>query len=414
MNKIKFIFSKFFKNKKIFLLILLILLMLSFFVFGIYLGINKKTEIEKVVNLSNKNTPENIGIDFEPFWKTWNILNEKYPSINDIEDQEKIYGAISGLVNSLNDPYTNFLKPEEKRIFEEDISGSFVGLGMEVGIRNKILTVISPLKDTPAYKAQIKAGDIILKINDTLTSDLTIDEAVTLMRGEKGTEVSLTILRSGKQKAEEIKITRDIINIPTLDTEITADNVFIIKLYSFSANSAQLFKNALLKFSEAKTDKLLLDLRGNPGGYLDSAVSMASWFLPSGKAVVIEDYGKNEKQKIYRSKGYNVFNDNLKFVILIDEGSASASEILAGAMQDHKKAKIVGAKSYGKGSIQEVVKITSDSILKITVAKWLTPNGNSISEKGLMPDYVVPSKEKEEDKDLQMDKAVELLNNWNN
>lgn len=397
----------FFKKRNLFIFFLLII----FFLLGIFLGIQKKEVISKIVNISNKENPPEITADFNSFWKTWNVINEKYPSIDKISDQDKVYGAIKGLVDSLDDPYTTFLDPEEKKIFEEDISGSFVGLGMEVGVRDKVLTVISPLKNTPAYKMGIKAGDIILKINDQLTSNMTIDEAVTLMRGEKGTEVSITIYRKGEDASREIKIIRDTINVPVLDTFLREDRIFVIKLYSFSANSASLFKDALIEFSKAKTDKLLIDLRGNPGGYLDSAISISSWFLPSGKTVLIEDYGENSKQKIFRSKGYNVFNDKLKLVVLIDNGSASASEILAGALQDHKIAKIVGEKSYGKGSVQEVVDITPDSILKITIAKWLTPNGNSISEKGLTPDYEIALSEEEikENKDPQMDKAVELL-----
>ncbi len=211
-----------------------------------------------------------------------------------------------------------------------------------------------------------------------------------------------------------MKIVRDIINVPTLDTELRKDGIFVIKLYSFSANSPELFRNAIKEFSASQSDKLLLDLRGNPGGYLDAAVNMSSWFLEGGIPVVTEDYGNNSKPKIYRSQGFNIFTNKLKFVILIDSGSASASEILAGAMQDYKRALLVGNQSFGKGSVQEVVNVTPNTILKITVAKWLTPNGNSISEKGLTPDYKVFFTKKDIDakKDSQLNKAVELLNNW--
>ncbi|MFN4181162.1 MAG: S41 family peptidase, partial [Candidatus Paceibacteria bacterium] len=224
----------------------------------------------------------------------------------------------------------------------------------------------------------------------------------------------LTIFHESDVEPKEIKIVRDIINVPTLDTELRKDGIFVIRLYSFSANSAELFRNAIKEFTESNTDKMLLDLRGNPGGYLEAAVDMASWFLDNGKAVVIEDYGAGKEQNKYRSNGYDIFNENLKFVILIDGGSASASEILAGAMQDYKKAKLVGTKTYGKGSVQEVVEITKDTILKVTVANWLTPNGNSISKKGLTPDYEVKvtPKDLENKKDPQLDKAVELLLNW--
>jgi len=280
-------------------------------------------------------------------------------------------------------------------------------------MKDNVLTVIAPLKDTPAYRANIKSGDEILKIDTTLTTNLSVDQAVNMIRGTKGTTVTLTILHKGATTPTEIKIVRDTINIPTLDTQLRKDGIFVVTLYSFDADSANLFRNAMQQFVNSGSNKLLLDLRGNPGGYLDSAVDMASWFLPEGKTVVTEDYGDNKAPDVYRSKGYNIFsNKNLKFVILIDGGSASASEILAGAMQDNGIAKLVGSQSFGKGSVQEVTNVTPDTLLKITVAKWLTPDGTSISEKGLTPDYPVEITQKDLDAkiDPQMDKAVELLN----
>jgi carboxyl-terminal processing protease len=391
-----------------------ILLVALFFTWGIYIGFNNRPEIEKVVNMSGKETAITTETDFSPFWKVWNNINEKYPNASKITDQEKVYGAIAGLVSSLNDPYSVFFNPGDTKLFEDDIQGNFGGVGMEIGIKDKVLTVIAPLKDTPAYKADIKSGDKILKIDNTVTSGLSVESAIRLIRGDPGTAVTLTISREGEKEPKKIKIIRETINIPTLDTELRKDGIFVIKLYSFSANSPELFRNALKEFSTSNSDKLLLDLRGNPGGYLDAAVSVSSWFLDGGKTVVTEDYGNNLKPKIYRSKGYDIFTDKLKFVILIDGGSASASEIVAGAMQDYKKALLVGEKSFGKGSVQEVVNVTSDTILKITVAKWLTPNGNSISEKGLTPDYEISFTQKdiEAKKDPQLEKAVELLLNW--
>ena len=315
------------------------------------------------------------------------------------------------MVGSLNDPYSVFFNPEDSKSFQEEIAGNFTGVGMEVGIKDGTLTVIAPLKNTPAEKAGIRSGDQILKIGDVNTAGMATDEAIKLIRGEKGTTVALTIFRTSYKEPKELKIVRDIINIPTLDAELRPDGVFVIKLYSFSANATGLFSEAIGQFVNSGSDKLILDLRGNPGGYLEAAVDISSWFLPGGKVVVSEDYGDEEKPKVFRSYGRNVFDDRLKFVILINGGSASASEIVAGAMQDHGKAKLVGEQSFGKGSVQEVVDITKDTILKITVAKWLTPNGNLIHEKGLTPDYKVPLTQKDADnkKDPQMDKAVELL-----
>lgn len=403
--------QNFSKTRRIATVIIVVILFVFTFTIGVYVGDSNRPEIDKILGISNKETQVSTKTDFSSFWKVWNTMNEKYPEASKITDQDRVYGAISGLVSSLNDPYSVFFNPDETKSFEEEIAGNFDGIGMEVGIKDKILTVIAPLKDTPAYRADIKPGDKILKIDKTTTSGLSIEESIKLIRGPKGTAVTLTIFREGLAQPKEIKIVRDTINIPTLDTEIRKDGIFVIKLYSFSANSANLFRNAMKQFVDSKSDKLLLDLRGNPGGYLDAAVDMASWFLPGGKIIVTEDYGNNKTPEIFRSKGYDIFNDKLKFVILIDSGSASASEILAGAIQDNKKAKLVGSQSFGKGSVQEVVKITPDTILKITVARWLTPNGTSISEKGLTPDYPIEITQKDFDakKDPQLDKAVQLL-----
>lgn len=391
-----------------------LLLIVIFFSVGVRYGEGKRPEVEKVRSLLGTETVAETKTDFEPFWKVWNKINEKYPGATEISDQEKVYSAIKGLVESLDDPYSVYLNPEETKSFKEDISGNFEGVGMEVGIKDKVLTVIAPLKNTPADRAGIKSGDKILKIDAKLTAGLTIDEAIKLIRGRKDTTVILTISREGAKEPLEIKITRDTINVPTLETELRKDGVFVIRLYSFTSNATKLFRNALKEFTEIKTDKLLIDLRGNPGGYLNAAIEMASWFLDGSKVVVTEDYGIKRDAEIFRSRGYDIFNENLKLVILIDGGSASASEILAGALRDHNKAKLVGSQSFGKGSVQEVVNITPTTMLKITVAKWLTPQGVSISEKGLTPDYEVEmtAKDREADKDPQLDKAIEILLNW--
>lgn len=392
-----------------------VLITIFVFILGLYIGLTQNSKFENFASLiAPKTEIDPNTIDLSPFWKVWEALDEKYPGASETNNQERVYGAIKGLVGSLEDPYTSFFTPEEAKIFEEDIAGNFSGVGMEVGMKEKVLTVIAPLKNTPAYKAGIKSGDKILQIDEKLTNDLSIEEAIKLIRGEEGTTVSLTIYREGESKPREIKIVRATINVPTIDTELRGDKVFVIKLYSFGATSTKLFREAIQEFSTTKTDKLIVDLRGNPGGYLEAAVDMVSWFLPNGKTVLIEDYGEGKKQKIYRSSGYDVFNDNLKFVILIDGGSASASEIFAGAMQDHARAKIVGTQSYGKGSVQEVIDIAGDTLLKVTVAKWLTPLGISISNKGLTPDYVVEQKIDAggEKTDTQLEKAVELLQNW--
>ncbi len=397
-----------FLNKKSYLFLGSFIL-LGFFFGGFLLG--GKIISDKQLTLAQENADK---VNMDAFWKVWKTLDEKYPNSAKITNEEKLFGAIAGLVDSYKDPYTVFFSPEEAKIFEEEISGSFTGIGIEVGIKENTLTVIAPLKNTPGYRAGIKSGDKILKIDETSTLGMTVENAVKIIRGPKGSIVNLTIQREGEKENKIIPITRDVINMPTLDTERISNDIFLIKLHSFSANSTTLFRDAIVEFGKTKNDKLILDLRGNPGGYLEASVQMASWFLPSGKTVLIED--TLGSQKNIRSKGFDVFSKNLKMVILLDGGSASASEILAGALRDHKKAMIVGEQSFGKGSVQEVIEITPDTLLKVTTAKWLTPNGDQISEKGITPDYVVESDNTEKEKgiDKQKEKAIEILRNWSN
>lgn len=365
--------------------------------------------------IGNERASASEQIELGAFWKVWNALDEKFVPVSEnagSNDDARVIGAIKGMVESLGDPYTVFFDPEELESFETDISGSFQGVGMEVGMRDGIITVIAPIKGAPAEKAGVRAGDYIVKIDDTPASDLTVDEAVGLIRGDKGTTVTLTLAREGVAEPVVVKVVRDTIELPTLETEHRADGVFVIKLYSFNSPSANLFKKALREFVLTKSDKLIIDLRGNPGGYLDSAVEMSSWFLPSGKVIVREDFGDGKEEEIMRSKGYELFNGNLKLVILVDEGSASASEILAGALQDYGVATIVGETTFGKGSVQELVEIDDDTALKVTIARWLTPEGRSISDGGLTPDVVVEldaDRLEKEKYDTQLEKAVEVL-----
>ncbi len=389
------------------------------FFLGMYVDSRIRLNSEKSITISNKNSIQSGMIDFAPFWKTWSILDEKYIFSASTTDQQKVYGAIKGLAESTGDPYTTFFPPSDAKIFEGDIAGKFSGVGMEIGIRDNILTVISPLKGTPAEKAGIRAGDKIYKIDSTFTSKLSADEAVKLIRGVEGTKVALTIIRADIKEPLIISVTRGTIEVPNIETEKRADGIFIIRLFSFSENSPTLFRNALRDFvawsnEKQGNDKLILDLRGNPGGYLEAAVSMASWFLPVGDVIVREDYGIRGAGPIHRSLGYDIFNKNLKFVILVDGGSASASEILAGALSEQGVAKLVGDKTFGKGTVQEMVPVTDNTFLKVTIARWLTPNGNSISNGGITPEFLVKRTQADYDKkiDPQQDKAISVLNNW--
>lgn len=419
-------------SKRIQSIIVALVLLGGVFYAGIITGERMIPAADRVTTLSGKEVPATLEgkIDFGPFWEAWGAINDKFVSATTtaVSEQEKVWGAISGLAASLNDPYTAFFPPEESKIFESEIAGNFEGVGMEIGIKEGVLTVISPLKGTPAERAGIQPGDKILEINEEVSTNMRVDEAVKRIRGKKGTAVKLTLLRDGRDEPFDLSVVRDVIDIPTIDTEIkpgrTAsarggsessglreDGVFVIRLYNFSANSPRLFRDALRQFIDSGSNRLLLDLRGNPGGYLEAAVDMASWFLPSGETIVTEDAALRAEPKVHRSRGYDVFNKDLKMVILVNQGSASASEILAGALREHGVAKLVGTRTFGKGSVQEVVKITPDTSLKVTVARWLTPNGLSISESGISPDVEVKMNEQdiEKKRDPQMEKAIELL-----
>ncbi|MFI5260342.1 MAG: S41 family peptidase [Candidatus Paceibacteria bacterium] len=359
-------------------------------------------------------TPDQ-SVDLTDFWKAWNALDANYvithASTTLPSTKDRLYGAISGLANSYGDPYTVFFPPTESKAFSDNISGSFAGVGMEIGMKDSILTVISPLKGTPAAAAGIKAGDQIALIDGKPTDSLSIDAAVNIIRGPAGTTVDLTIVRSGK--TIDIKIVRETIQVPETDDGIdTASGVYHIALYEFTANSATLFSQALDRFKASGSKKLVIDLRGNPGGYLDSAVDIASHFLPKSATVVTEDFGGKGSNNVHASLGYNDIPSGTKIVVLIDAGSASASEILAGALQDSHSATLIGTKSFGKGSVQTLMDLDGGS-LKVTVARWITPAGHWIMGNGVTPDITVPFTpgDAAAKTDPQMARAIGFLTN---
>ncbi len=395
---------------------LAMLLAVATFFSGLHLGSGMQMEASLGALFRPQTYADTTSADLTQFWNVWNILEEKFvasTTTDPVSKEDHVRGAISGLVDSYGDPYTVFFPPVEATAFAEEISGNFSGVGMEVGIRDDMVTVIAPLPESPAEKAGILTGDTLIKIDDTTTEGMSTDEAVRRIRGEKGTEVNLTIFREGDTEFREFKIVRDTIVIPTSKTE-ERDGVFIISLYSFNALAEAEMQNALRAFVKSGKSKLVLDLRGNPGGYLESAVSIASYFLPLGKVIVRESFGGDTTEHLYRSSGKELGKSApKKMVVLVDGGSASASEILAGALREHNVATLIGGTTFGKGSVQELIELGDGSSVKITIARWLTPNGNSISNGGLKPDVEVEftAEDREEKRDPQLDEAIKFLNN---
>lgn len=359
---------------------------------------------------------EDVGkpqdLDFSLFWDAWRLIEQKYSA--DTDKEKMFYGAISGMVNSLDDPYTVFMDPSETKKFDEDLNGVFEGIGAEIGIKKNIITIIAPLPDSPAEKSGLKAGDKVLKIDDTITVDLPLYEAVSLIRGPKGTTVVLTIIRDNEAESREIKIVRNTIVVKSVELEFKntdSGTIAILKISRFGEDTfsdIKIFANEILK-QGAKG--IVLDLRNNPGGLLDSAVDTAGIFLPKNKIVTMEKFS-NDSKKDYLTDGNNELG-GFPAVVLANEGSASAAEILAGALKDNRQIKIVGKKTFGKGSVQEVEPLKDNSTLKITIAEWLTPSGKNINKEGIAPDVEVElsTQDFEEGKDPQLDEAIKILNN---
>ena len=390
----------------------LVLVAIFFVIFGVGFWAGKNQVVCRIC------TPENI--DFSLFWDAYNKLYQNYISPENINDQKIIYGAISGMTKSLGDPYTEFLSPNQAKTFQQDLTGSFEGIGAEIGIKKDQLTIIAPLKGTPADRAGLKSGDQIIKIDGRNTFDMPIDEAVSIIRGKKGTAVTLTIFREEWNQSKDMTIIRDTIKIESVRWELLAStgeaggkekDIAYIHIIQFGQSLNTDFKKAAFEILKSPAKKIVLDLRNNPGGYLEVAKDIAGWFLEKGKTVAIEDFGKNKDRLYYNAEG-NGLLAYYPTVVLINKGSASASEILAGALRDNRKVKLVGEKSFGKGSVQEVVNLRDNSsFLKITIAKWLTPNGSSISEVGLTPDIKIDITEEDvkQKKDPQLDKAIEIV-----
>ena len=347
-------------------------------------------------------------VDFNLFWNVWDLLHKQYVDKGNLNEKKMFYGAMRGMVAALGDPYTVFMDPKNAEEFANDLAGIFEGIGAEIGIRKEILVIIAPLVDTPAAKAGLKAGDKIYAIDGVSTAGMTVDEAVNKIRGPKDMEVILTISRDGIAKAKDVKIKRGVIVVKSVNTESRSDGIFVIKITNFNNDTLYLFKQAVSKIIEANPKGIILDLRNNPGGYLDTAVEVASEWIEDGN-IVTEKFTE-EKKNEYLARGRARLKD-FSTVVLVNQGSASASEIVAGALKDFGKATIIGKETFGKGSVQTMEELSDGSSVKITVAKWLTPKGNCINDHGIMPDIIVELTEEDYTnlKDPQLDKAIEML-----
>lgn len=352
-------------------------------------------------------TPEQYAL----FWKVWQAVKADYVN-QPVDDTALFYGAIAGVAAAVEDPYTVFLDPKQGELFSTDLSGKFEGIGAEIGLKDGQLVIVAPLKGSPAEQAGVQAGDAIIKIDGQETLSFTVDKAVSLIRGAKDTTVTLTIYRTGADAVQDITIKRAEIKIPTVThttREVSGKQIAVIELSHFNEGSQAEFTKVAQQVLLDQPDGIILDLRNNPGGLLDQCIGITSMFIEEG--VVVKERLSDGKEKSFSSDGSGTLANIPKLTILINEGSASASEILAGALQDYKKATIIGTKSFGKGSVQNFQQFSDGSILKVTIAKWLTPLGNTIDHTGITPDIEV--KLTAEDiagkRDPQLDRAIEEI-----
>ncbi len=376
---------------------------------GFYWGLKTGRQTPEIVLAKGvANIGDQAPADFRTFWDAWQTIDDNYLRAEKVDGQTRVYGAIKGLVDSLGDPYTQFFTPDEGKKFEEDVQGNFGGIGAELGIRKGILTVIAPLKNSPAAAAGIRAGDLIFKVGATSTDGLGIDEAVNFIRGPIDTKVTLNIFREGWDKPKDFTLTRKIIEVPTLDFEMKGSYAYVA-LHGFNDNASKEFYNAIKQAADKNAQGLILDLRDDPGGFLEVAVDLAGWFLKPG-TIVVSEADKNGPIDTLKANGSAALVD-FPTVVLINKGSASASEILAGALRDQRKIKLVGETSFGKGTVQQLKQLRDGSEMKVTIAHWVMPSGAILENGGIKPDYEVQISDGDiaNKKDPQLDRAIEVL-----
>ena len=390
----------------------LVILVLFVFTLGWHVGANQVRQngdtyiIEK--QISRTITDEKV--DMQLFWDVWSLLASKYVDPQALDYKNMIYGSIRGMVFSLEDPYTTFLTPKENKEFQDGMEGTLEGIGAELTLRHGLITVVSPLKNSPAKRAGIQPEDIILQIDGEDVENFTFEQAIMKIRGPAGTKVVLTIARKGHPEPLDISIIRETINISSVEWQMVGD-IAVIELNQFIAKTKEEFSKAISEILPKRPKGIVLDLRYNGGGYLDGAVDIVSEFIEKGEVVSVKKRDPEEDEVIYVNGKARIAS--IPLVVLINKGSASASEIVAGAIRDHGRGIIIGEPSFGKGTVQEVENLIDGSSLRITVAKWYTPNNVNISEVGIVPDIEVEPtiEDMEADRDPQLDAALEYLKN---
>jgi len=404
----------------------LLVISLAIFIFGSGYKLGEyrtnQTKIEgssyNIINTSSSKEQSKLkNIDFSLFWDVWESVEKKYVDKKKLDPTKMFYGAIKGMVASIEDPYTFFLTPDENKQSKDDLGGKFEGIGAQLGLKDSKIIIVAPLKSSPAEKAGVRSGDIINKVDGQSTKGWTLTQAVNKIRGTKGSKVKITFERNEKEFT--VEITRDQINVSSVELSYETKNgskIAILKLNQFGENTNEEWNNAVTEiknlWDKNQIKGMVLDLRDNPGGYLDGSVYLAAEFLPLGKVVVKQESTTTENKTYYVLRNGQL--KDIPLVVLINKGSASASEILSGALRDYKRAKLVGEKSFGKGSVQEALDIGSGAGLHVTVAKWILPNGDWINSKGIKPDVEIELKLKDgntltRENDNQLDKAIEVL-----
>lgn len=350
------------------------------------------------------------AVAFEQFWTIWDKIKEKYVD-QPVDEVELFYGALQGVVKGLEDPYSLYFPPKKAKEFAKDLSGAFEGIGAEIGIRDGQLVIIAPLPSSPAEQAGIKPGDKIFRIDDEDTIGMTIAEAVLKIRGERGSIVTLTVTQNGFDSLREVSVVRDTITVPTVDWEMKEDAIAYVRISYFNQDTWQEFDKAIRELLRQSADGVVLDLRSNPGGFLETSIAVASEWVPYGP--IVREKGRDDNETVHSTVGSHRLTD-MPTVVLVDGASASASEIVAGALQDYDAATVVGQKTFGKGSVQDFEVFPDGSALKLTIARWFTPKEQQIDQEGIAPDIVIEEMFVETDDsddviDIGLQEAIKLL-----